>query len=77
MVLAQRLRLAVAALNMRNPASPTSEFMTVSLGVASVVPDREAAWQDIDLIAAAERALARAREAGRNVVSADTTGVTK
>ena len=77
MVLAQRLRLAVAALNMRNPASTTSEFMTVSIGIASAVPDRAAAWQDIELIAAAERALARAKEAGRNVVSADTTSVAK
>jgi two-component system, chemotaxis family, response regulator WspR len=75
MVLAERLRLAVAGLNMRNPASKTSEFITASLGIASAVPDREAAWQDISLIAAAERALGRAKEAGCNVVSADTTGV--
>jgi diguanylate cyclase (GGDEF)-like protein len=75
MVLAERLRLAVSGLNMRNPASRTSEFITASLGVASAVPDREATWQDISLIAAAERALGRATEAGCNVVSADTTGV--
>lgn len=77
MVLAERLRLAIAGLNMRNPASATSEFVTASIGIASAVPDREAAWQDISLIAAAERALERAKEAGRNVVSADTSGVLK
>jgi two-component system, chemotaxis family, response regulator WspR len=77
MILAERLRLAVTGLNMRNPESATSEFVTASIGLASAVPDREAAWQDIALIAAAERALERAKEAGRNVVSADTSGALK
>lgn len=75
-ILADRLRLAVAGLNMPNPTSTTGNSMTASVGVAAAVPDREATWQDIELIAAAERALTRAKEAGRNVVSADTTGVT-
>jgi hypothetical protein len=30
------------------------------------VPDRDDAWQDIELIATAERGLAQAKEAGRN-----------
>ena len=47
--------------------------MTASLGVAAAMPDREGAWQDIELIAAAERALAQAREAGRNTVIAGYT----
>ena len=55
----------------------TGDNLTASVGVASAVPDREAAWQDIELIAAAERALTRAKEAGRNVVSADTTALAK
>jgi two-component system, chemotaxis family, response regulator WspR len=77
MILAERLRLAVAGLKMRNPASPPGGSMTASVGVASAVPDREAAWQDIELIAATERALTRATEAGGNVVSTDTTATLK
>jgi two-component system, chemotaxis family, response regulator WspR len=77
LILADRLRLAIAGLNVRKPTSTAGDSLTASVGVASAVPDREAAWQDIDLIAAAERALTRAKEAGRNVVSADTTALAK
>jgi diguanylate cyclase (GGDEF)-like protein len=77
MMLAERLRLAVDALKKPHPASTTSEFVTVSLGVAAAMPNRDAAWQDIELIAAAERALARARESGRNVVMLDTVEAVK
>ena len=72
MVLAERLRHAVESLKRPNPASPTTPVVTISLGVAAALPDREAAWQDIELIASAERALAQAREAGRNTVRLDT-----
>ena len=72
MILAERLRLAVAALKRTNPASPTTPFLTASLGVAATTPDRDSAWQDIELIASAERALGQAREAGRNTVGFDT-----
>lgn len=70
-VLAERLRLAVEGLKKPNPASPTGQLFTASLGVASAMPEREGAWQDIELIAAAERALAQAKEAGRNTVIVD------
>ena len=72
MVLAERLRIAVENMKKPNPASPTAPFLTASLGVAAAMPDREAAWQDIALIASAERALAQAREAGCNTVKIDT-----
>ncbi|HKY20819.1 MAG TPA: diguanylate cyclase [Vicinamibacterales bacterium] len=71
LLLAERLRLAIEHLATPNPASPTSPTVTASLGVASVTPDRDAAWQDIELIAAAERALAHAKEIGRNTVTLD------
>jgi diguanylate cyclase (GGDEF)-like protein len=77
MMLAERLRLAVDALKKPHPASTTSEFVTVSLGVAAAMPNRDAAWQDIELIAAAERALARAKESGRNVVMLETVEAVK
>jgi diguanylate cyclase (GGDEF)-like protein len=72
MVLAERLRIAVETMKRPNPASPTIPFVTASLGVAAAMPDREGAWQDIELIASAERALAQARESGRNTVALDT-----
>jgi diguanylate cyclase (GGDEF)-like protein len=72
MLLAERLRIAVENIKLPNPASPTAALLTASLGVAAATPDREGAWQDIELIASAERALAQAREAGRNTVTLDT-----
>jgi diguanylate cyclase (GGDEF)-like protein len=75
MVLAEKLRLAVEALRLPNPASTTGNYVSLTLGVASVRPDRDAAWQDIELIATAERALAQAKEAGRNRVGVEQVGV--
>jgi two-component system chemotaxis family response regulator WspR len=69
MVLAEMLRATVDALRFPNPVSATGPSLTLSVGVASVKPQREAAWQDIELIATAERGLAQAREAGRNRVA--------
>lgn len=71
-VLAERLRMAVENLKEPNPASPSTPFVTTSIGVATAMPDREGAWQDIELIASAERALEQARESGRNTVTLDT-----
>ncbi len=69
MVLAEKLRVAVEALKTPNPASASGPNVTVSLGVASVKPERDAPWQDIELLATAERGLTQAKEAGRNRVS--------
>lgn len=66
MILAERIRSGVEQLQLPNSASTSGSVVTVSLGVASALPDRNAAWQDIDVIAAAERALAQAKERGRN-----------
>jgi diguanylate cyclase (GGDEF)-like protein len=72
MFIAERLRAAVEGIRKPNPASPTIPSFTATLGVSTMMPDREGAWQDIQIIASAERALARAREAGRNTVMLDT-----
>lgn len=69
MVLAEKLRQVVEALKFPNPASTTGSIITVSIGVAAVMPVRDGDWQDIELIAAAERGLAKAKEAGRNHVA--------
>jgi diguanylate cyclase (GGDEF)-like protein len=69
LVLGEKLRQLVESLTFPNPASITGTIITVSIGVAAVTPNRDLAWQDIELIAAAERALAQARESGRNRVA--------
>ena len=76
LTLAEKLRAEADALKLPNPASTTAQYVTLTLGVASVMPDREAAWQDIELIAVAERALAQAKEAGRNCVVVEKTSIT-
>ena len=76
MVLAEKLRGAVDDLKLPNPASATSPAVTLSLGVASVMPEREAAWQDIELIATAERGLGEAKESGRNRVALESAAHT-
>ena len=48
------------------------EERTDQLTVAEQELIRHSAWQDIELIASAKRALAQAREAGRNTVALDT-----
>lgn len=75
MVLAEKLWLEVDALKLPNPASTTSSHVSLTLGLASAKPDRDAAWQDIELIATAERALAQAKEAGRNRVGVEQIGI--
>lgn len=64
--LANRLQAAVNQLALAHPASPTSANITASFGIATLMPARDAEWQDIELIARAERALSEAKQTGRN-----------
>ena len=67
--LATKLRSMVEALELPHPESPTADRVTTSVGVATMVPSRNTTWQEIELIAAAERALSQAKEGGRNRVA--------
>jgi two-component system chemotaxis family response regulator WspR len=67
--LAVKLRAAVEALEIPHPASPVAGYVTISLGIATAVPSRGATWQEIELVAAAERALADAKRLGCNRVA--------
>lgn len=61
---AERIRLAVLALNVPHPASTTAPMLTVSMGVASLVPRQH---DDPDaLIARADGCLYEAKRSGRN-----------
>lgn len=65
-VLAERARVAVENLGIVHPASTVGRFVTTSVRVASMVPGRMEK-PDI-LIAAADQALYRAKQKGRNRV---------
>lgn len=65
---ANRVRHAIEALEI--PAARDAQFpvVTVSVSVATAVPERQSAWEELDLIKAARHALRNARAAGGNRV---------
>lgn len=67
-VIAGKIRAEVEALHLPNPQSPDCAWLTVSIGVATIVPGpRDAVG---DLFAAADSQMYAAKKAGRNRVAA-------
>jgi diguanylate cyclase (GGDEF)-like protein len=66
--LAESIRAAVEGLHIPNPRSPTGDWVTVSIGVAGMVPSPLASVRDLLLMA--DRRLYAAKAAGRNRVEA-------
>jgi diguanylate cyclase (GGDEF)-like protein len=66
-MLAERMRARIEGLRIENRASSVCPHLTVSLGVATVVP--RAATRPEDLVDLADRALYAAKESGRNRVA--------
>ncbi|MBL8302302.1 MAG: diguanylate cyclase, partial [Ideonella sp.] len=66
LVVAESLRAACEALAIPHPASPTGPVITLSLGVASCIPDEHHSVEA--LLAEADAALYRAKQEGRNRV---------
>jgi diguanylate cyclase (GGDEF)-like protein/PAS domain S-box-containing protein len=70
--LAETIRCAVEALEVPNPRSPTSSWITVSVGVATIVPTQ---LDEIDnLFVCADRAMYAAKAGGRNRVETARAG---
>ncbi len=66
MKIAEMLRLKIESMNIPHEKSLVSNYVTVSVGVTSTVPDNKYSYED--LFKAADRALYLAKDAGRNQV---------
>jgi len=64
--IAENLRSAVASLHIPHSKSDNSEWVTISLGVSSLIPNKGQVFQN--LIATSDEALYKAKHAGRNRV---------
>jgi diguanylate cyclase (GGDEF)-like protein len=64
MVVAERIRVKVAQLRIPHQNSPVHGYVTLSLGVSSILPNPEAT--PAQLVAAADQALYQAKQQGRN-----------
>ncbi|MFC1886113.1 diguanylate cyclase domain-containing protein [Thermodesulfobacteriota bacterium] len=64
MHLAEKVRRAMAALNIQHARSDVAEHVSLSLGIATVSVDQK--MSPLDLIEAADASLYRAKERGRN-----------
>jgi diguanylate cyclase (GGDEF)-like protein/PAS domain S-box-containing protein len=70
--LAETICAAIEALQLPNPRSPTSRWLTVSVGAATIVPTQ---FDEIaQLFVCADRAMYQAKEAGRNRVETTVAG---
>jgi diguanylate cyclase (GGDEF)-like protein len=65
-VLAEILRKAIENMRLPHPASKVSEFVTISLGVATIVPGDDQSFES--LLNSADQALYDAKATGRNRV---------
>jgi two-component system, chemotaxis family, response regulator WspR len=66
--IAEQLRQSIEALQMPSAREASTPVITASVATATAVPQRESAWEELDLIKAARHALREARGSGGNCV---------
>lgn len=66
--IADRLRQSIQDLELPSAADAPAPVVTCSVATATAVPQRESAWEELDLIKAARHALREARASGGNRV---------
>ena len=65
-VVANHIQTAISALQIPHKGSHINKFVTVSIGVATTMPDMD--WEPVDLINKTDKALYQAKQNGRNRV---------
>ena len=73
--IAERLRQSIADLEMPAASDAPAPIVTASVASATAVPQRESAWEELDLIKAARHALREARATGGNRVLRANLGI--
>ena len=68
---AHQICAGVEGLAIEHPESDVSPHVTVSVGVATSTPATDSIWEELELVAAANTELERAKRSGRNRVSTD------
>jgi len=66
--ISERLRQSIEELQIPAAKDAPATFVTASVATATAVPQRESAWEELDLIKAARHALREARATGGNRV---------
>ena len=65
-----RICAAVENLAMAHPGSDVSSCVTVSVGVCTSTPATDSNWEELELVAGANKALTLAKKQGRNRIDA-------
>ena len=74
--ISEQVREAVRALQLPAATDAPDEYVTASVATSTAVPQRESAWEELDLIKAARHALREARASGGNRVLRANLGLT-
>lgn len=66
--IAEQVRQSIEALQLPSATEATTPVITAAVATATAIPQRESAWEELDLIKAARHALREARASGGNCV---------